>query len=394
MTNIYAALEIGTSRTVLAVAEANTGGRLKLSCCSAVPSTGVHKSRILQIDQATSSIRSALEDCGRQRNDLSIANAFLVVSGDHVKTHEIKGSAPIENRRVSPRDVENVLNDTRATKFGKDRELVGFEDQGYAVDSLDGIEDPCGMSGNTLWLNTLALHADANCIDNARTAAGNAHLELRDPLFAVACAGESVLTQDDRKNGTLVIDFGGGTTGYALYLNGYMVFANAIGVGGEHVTNDIAHAFQLSQKQAERLKIESSCAVIGFNEPDVPRIRLHGDSPLVETRTVSRNALDTVVNARLHELVGIVRDDLEAHELLHRIKNVVLTGGGAAMRGLSNLVQAEINPAVKLGVPLHVDGIEALPNPESFAAVAGALLYGHNNYEERSILQKFMGMFK
>ena len=67
MNNIYAALEIGTTRTVLAIGECETGGRLKVSCHAEIPSTGVRKSQILDIPQATQSIRSVLHEIEKKQ---------------------------------------------------------------------------------------------------------------------------------------------------------------------------------------------------------------------------------------------------------------------------------------------------------------------------------------
>ena len=395
MTNIYAALEIGTTRTVLAIGEAESGSRLKVVSHAEIPSSGVRKSQILAINDVTQSIRSVLRANEKNQlaagNSVTIGNAFLVVSGQHIKADPFQGTAQVAGAKVGNGDIEEVVRSSRKMVLPPDRELLDIVDQAYGLDTLGGIHEPKGMSGRILKLDTLQIHADAHRIDDARTAAGDAHLEIREPLFAATCAADAVLNDHERRNGALVLDVGGGSTGFAAYSDGYLVHAGVIGVGGDHVTNDIAHAFQTTQAQAEELKLHDACSVIGNSGGDA-RVKVPGSSPLMESRTVSRRSLDTVVNARLRELFYIIRERLEELDLLHRLHSgVVLTGGGAAMRGLDALVQRELGMPVRTGVPIHVDGLAEERNPESFAAVAGALLYAHRNYEEKSLFQTIFG---
>ena len=395
--NIYAALEIGTTRTGLAIGEAAVGDKLKVTCHAEIPSTGVRKSQILDINQATQSIRSVLREIEKKQlavgNSITIGNAFLVVSGQHVKADSFTGTAQIARGKVTAEDMNEVGHNTRAMVLPKDRELLDFVDRAYGVDDIGGISDPKGMSGRVLKLDAIQIHADANRINNARTAANEAHLEIREPLFAATCVGDAVLSDLEKRNGALVLDIGGGSTGFAAYSDGYLAYTGVIGVGGDHITNDIAHAFQTTQAQAEELKIRDASAMIGTNSGE-PRVKIPGSSPLMESRTISRRALDTVVNARLRELFGILREKLEEADLLHRLHaGAFITGGGAAMRGIDALIQRELCMPVRTGVPINVDGLSDERHPEAFASVAGALLYAHRNYEEKSLFRAIFGGF-
>lgn len=400
MTNIYAAIEIGTTRTVLAVGEAETGGRLRVACHAEIPSTGVRKSQIFDIAQVTQSIRSVLREVERKQSEtgdtLTIYNAFPVVSGPHIKADPYQGTAPVEGSKVASGDIDEVIRSSRLLSLPKDREILDIVDQAYGLDSLGGITAPKGLSGRILKLNTIHIHADANRINDARTAAGEAHLELRDPLFAATCAADAVLEDEERRDGVMVLDFGGGSTGCAVYCDKYLVHANVIGVGGDHITNDITYAFQTTMAQAEQLKRTEASAVVGGDRSASARVQMPGATPLIEKRTISRRALDTVVNLRLKELLSIIRANLEERDLLHRLHaGVVLTGGGAAMNGLDTLVQRELGLPVRTGRPVHVDGLDDEESPASFAAVAGALMFAHRNYERKPLLPSiFKGLFK
>ncbi len=398
MTNIYAALELGTTRTVLAIGEAETGERLKLVSHAEIPSSGIRKSQIVDINHVTQSIRSVLRENEKLQatsgSSITIGNAFLVVSGQHIKADPFQGTIQIAGAKVSADDINEVGQSAHAMTLPRDREPLEIIEQAYGLDRLEGIHSPKGMSGRILKLNTLHIHADANRINDARSAAGDAHLEIRDPLFAATCAADAVLTDLDRRDGVLVLDIGGGSTGFVVYSDNFLVHTEVIGVGGDHITNDIAHAFQTTQAQAEDLKIKEASALVGGRGGDA-RVSLAGASPLIESRTISRRALDTVVNARLKETFLIIRQRLEDLNLLHRLHaGVVITGGGAALHGLDALLRHELGMEVRTGIPLNIDGLSNEAHPEAFAAVAGALLYAHRNYEEKPLFSFLGGLFK
>ena len=399
MNNFFAAIEIGTTRTVLAIGESENGGPLRVTSHAEIPSTGVRKSQILDINQATQSIRSVLQKIERQQAEggtsITIGNVFLAVSGQHIKADPFFGSVQVENARVSDDDLNAVMDAARTMTLPKDRELLDIIEQDYVLDNFGGITSPKGMAGRVLKLNTLQIHADSNRIQDARTAADAMHLEVREPLFAVTCAADAVLEDYERKNGVLVIDLGGGSTGYAAYCDGYPVSTGVVGVGGDHVTNDIANAFQTTNAQAEGLKTEISSALIRPADSTLARVKVEqGESSLMDNRTISRRALDAVVNARLMELFTVIRETLEDQDVLHRLHSgVVLTGGGAQQRDIESLAERVLGVSVRIGRPINVVGLENVEKPASYATIAGTLLYAQRNYEEKSVIDSLFGRF-
>ena len=399
MTNLYAALELGTTQTVLAVGESRTGERLKIIQHAEINSSGVRKSQILDIKQATQSIKSIISAIQQKHNknggSIDIGNAFLVISGQHIKADPYCGTTHVEGSKVTSHDIEAVEQNCQSMVLPKDRELIDIVYQTYGLDSLEGIASPKGMSGRVLHLNTLQIHGDANRINDARTAANEANLEIRDPLFAGSCAAEAVLNDSEKRNGVLVLDLGGGSTSYTVYFDGYLASASAIGIGGDHISSDIAYAFQTTHAQSEELKKTEASAVLIPAGNATARVQIPGSSALLENRTISRRALDTVVNLRLKELFSIIRHQLEDQDLLHRLHaGIVLTGGGAALKGIDALAQKEFGLPVRIGRPIHIDGLNDVENPEAFASIAGALMYAHKNYETKPLLSFFKGFFK
>ncbi len=395
MESFHVALEIGTTRTVLAIAEADPGRRLKVTCHDEIPSSGVRKSQILNIQDATQSIRSVLRKVEKKQDEagarVEIGNAYLVVSGQHVLASHAEGQALVEASRVDDDAIREAERSARQIPIPRGRELLDIVDQDFVLDGRGGLSDPKGMSGGVLRLNTLQVHADANRIQDAKSAADGARLEICEPVFAATCAADAVLEDHEKRNGALVLDLGGGSTGYAAYANGYLISAGVIGVGGDHVTNDIAHAFQTTNAQAETLKTQSASAELTPRQGEDPRVRIAGSSSLMDGRTISRRALNTVVNARAKEIFSIVREKLEEQDLLHHLHTgCVLTGGGASLRDIDTLAERELGLGVRRGRPMHVDGLENAEQPWSYAAIAGALAYASRNSEERPSLGGFL----
>lgn len=397
--NIYAALEIGTSRTVLAVAECETGSKLAVTSIASIPSIGVRKSQITDIEQASQSIRGVIGAIERKAKQdggsIDIANAFLVVNGQHISANQLSSTVSISGKTVSDEDIEDVVNSARQLgPSGGERVGLDIVEQDFSVDQRGGILSPKNIAGHVLKLNVLCISAEKNRIEDARTAADAVHLELRDPLFSCTCAADAVLEDYEKKNGVLVLDFGGGSTGYAVYADGYLVSTGAIGVGGDHITNDLAQAFQLSSAHAEILKQQNASAVVSSLDSD-DRIVIEPQSIGQNERTVSRRTVNIVTNARVKELIAMIRERLEEHDLINRLHaGIVITGGGAQLKDLDLLLQRELGTSVRIGKPIHIDGLEEEEFPAACASIAGALIYAHRNYEEHSIFDTLKGIFR
>lgn len=390
----YAALEIGTTRTILAIAE-EVNGRLKVTHVPEIISSGIHKSQIHDINQATQSVKSVLNEINKieeQNNiNLTIANAYLVTSDCDIKADTYESNTMV-NGTVTDDNIADVQDLSDNANLPNDREILEITPQYYELDNLSNISAPKGMSGRLLRFHTLHIHASKDRINDARKAAENALIEIVEPLFAASCAARAVTDESEKKNGILVLDLGGGTTGYALYSDGYLLDAGVIGVGGDHITNDIAHAFQTNNSQAEKIKCSEASAVISS---DTSRVKIPNSGIIADNRTISRHSLDTVVNARVKELLAIIRETLEEKGSWHLIhRGIVITGGGASLKGIHELIEQEYGLQVRTGKPIYVDGLESLPHPEAYASVAGALMYAHENDTDRgSFLGDLIGRF-
>lgn len=386
-----AALEIGTTRTVIAIAEPLGPGRIAIVAHGDIPSSGVRKSQITDISQASLAVGSVLKRMESEYG-YSIGRAALAVSGPQIRTKRLVTQWQVD-RTVTDNDLAEIYNRSCDTGLDDDRILLDISELGYGLDDLDGIASPKGMSGRLLKLRTLVVHGAKARVDDAKAATAAAKLEISDAYFAGRCAAEASLTPEDKATGTLLLDLGGGSTSYAAFTEGRMVHAGTIGVGGDHVTNDVRLAFNLSLSQAESVKHSASAI---FSPERTGRVEIPSSLMSADGATISMRALDTVVNARLGELFAVIREELDSAGVLHRLTGgVVLTGGGARLQNIASLARSVFGGVVRIGTLVPgIEGLEKDDFPAQYATIAGALLLEQRNSDEQSLFDPITNLIK
>ena len=391
-----AGLEIGTSRTVIAIGESSSDGHLAVTALGSIPSSGVRKSQIIEMTQARYSIESVLKRLEEQFG-YTIGHACLAVSGPQIRTTSMNTQWQLERGFVHEDDIAEINARAEETNLPPERTQLELHPITYGLDELSAIASPKGMNGNLLKLRSLCIHGATQRINDARSAADGAKLEISEPFFAGTCAAQAVLTPQDRRDGTLVIDLGGGSTTYTVWADGHLVCAGVLGVGGDHVTNDILTAFGISRDQAEQIKTTAASALVAAEDGTI-RVPVPSPMPGFKAASISRRALNTVVNARMQELFTIIRSKIDDENLLHRLNGgIVFTGGGAA---LPNVVQLAIsvfgcNARLATIVP-EVQGLDKVTSapPYACATIAGLLLRAAATESRPSLMDYFKGFFR
>ena len=389
-----AALEIGTTRTMIAIAEPLGEGRIRVAAYDSIPSSGVRKSQIVDVAQARYSVSSVQKKLVSQ-SDYAVAQAYLVVSGPQIRTQEASAQVPLPRGVVGDEDIEEIGERMYDITLPAERQALEVARLSYGLDDIENIVSPKGMSGHILKLRTLCIHGSAQRIADAKNAADAAKLEILDVCYAGTSAAAAVLTPQQKQDGALVIDLGGGSTNFTAWVDGRLLYADVIGVGGDHVTEDIRDAFAVTVAQAEQLKLASASAMIGPDDASV-RIPLPATTPGFNAASISLRALNTVVNARMSELFTIIRTKIDEAELSHRLNaGVFLTGGGSSMKNVLPLASNVFGRPVLLGkiVP-EVSGLDNEKNPASLATIVGTLLQTVPTEPPRhSILDFFRNLF-
>jgi cell division protein FtsA len=388
-------MEIGTARTVLCAGELDPDrNRVRIVGLQPQPTLGVRKGQVVDSARALDSVNAVLTAMSNEQN-ITVWKMVQVCSGGNIHAVHKDGVLSINNadHQVTGDDIAEVSEIVQNRCREEGHYLLHVLPQGYQLDE-QWVSSPVGMNCNELRMHMLGINAESNRIDNMINVSKSAEIEVTDVVFGGVCAALSVLTDEQKRNGVVLIDLGAGTTDYVAYLDGMVATVGSISVGGDHITNDIAIAFNVTNKRAETLKCEESNALVLPIEKGRERILLRQDLGF-EERNINRRSLDTVVNARIDEILRLVRDRLNEDDVLSQFHgSVVLTGGGAYLKGVTELTSQIFARPCSIGIPVNVDGLESVEQPASFATAAGAVIYGFKSYQRPRVGAQMLGFIK
>ncbi len=369
------ALEIGTSKVVALVGEMREHGNIMVTGIGNHEALGVRKGEIVDFENAGMCVRAALAQA-EETSKVSIARVHLAVSGGHIQSVTNRGTVPIMNpdREITEDDVDQVMDVARAVQLNPDREVLHTICQHYCIDGQEMVIRPEGMEGAQLSLDMLLFHGLRSRLQNAIKVVGSMQVDVEDVAFSGLCSALSVLTGEQKKAGAIIIDFGAGTTDYLVNANNIMATGGALGVGGDHITNDIGMAFNIPRLQAEALKCKYGCALIG--DTGNKHVSLPAEAGFQGCK-VNLASLNTVINARCDEIFSMIRNKIESECSMHQVgAGVVLTGGGAHLKEVRDLASKVFEMPCTIGKPRNVSGLATTTHGTEYATCCGLVQYG------------------
>ena len=373
------AVEIGTSKVVALVGELREDAHIMITGLGEHPSAGVRKGEVIDFDNALVCVRAALA-AAEETSRVTIRQVHLALSGGHIQTLVNRGTFPVLDPAagVTDEDVKQVTGVARTVNLPTERVVLHSIGQIFYVDG-ERVGRPEGLEGARLALDMLVLHAKSNQVHNTIRVLQEIPMDVADVAFSGLCSALAVLTPEQKEIGVLVIDLGGGMTDYVAYAANTFAAAGAIGLGGDHVTNDIVLAFNMPRGQAERLKRESGSALVE-DKPHSRRVALPAEVGYHAGRSIPLAALQTVVHLRLAEMLGIIRRRSEEEGILHQLgAGVILTGGGANLKGVRELAERVFRLPCAIGKPQGISGLAAALEGPQYAAAAGLIRYAFKN---------------
>lgn len=384
-TPLLGALDIGTQTTRLVAGEL-TDGRIKvLGQCSVVTS-GVKKGVIRNIDDVVGCLRQARKEMS-ERHKLDIFDVCVSFSAAGINTLVRTGrKSLLPGHAIDDGDVMEAEDNAGSAEAPDSPEILlqRFR-QKYEVNGQP-VSMPVGMTGSELIANVLELTAPRSAVEALRTAVHRAGFQATDIVFSAVADAEAVLSGKIRDEGALVIDFGAGTTDYIAICNGVVAAAGALGIGGSHLTNDLALAFQIPQAQAEVLKLARGAAMIQ-QELANERYALRTSPLLSDDRSISVHAVQTVTTERVDETLRILRDILQERGLLtHLHGGVYLVGGTAKLPLISEHASDIFGLPCRVGVPVNTIG--TLPPEMTEEPFRHATAIGLLNWRARTLAQE------
>lgn len=393
--NFIAGLEIGTSRTVLCIGESKEDGSLEILGIGTCKSAGIRKGQVIDLQAAKTCAKKALAQAS-ELSDINIWDVFLAVSCGNIQCTTHQGFLTLRNKKISRADIDEVEEIARESTEKEGYTLLHTLNRDFSVDDQSGIIDPLEMQGEQLRLDVLSVYTPSNRLQNLANIASGLQLNVQDTAFSALCASGAVLSPEQKMNGVLLIDLGGGTTNFTVYRNNMIQTVGSRTIGGDHVTNDIAIAFQIGNSEAEEIKRSAGSAIV---DEDSAGGRVEVPTSLgFDKRTINRRALHTVINARMSELFEIIRSDLQQHDIDLRELNagIVLTGGGAYLQKICTLAESALGLPCRIGEPQNVRGLQDQAQPASLATAVGLLMYGQRTLEKtenQGFIKIFKGLF-
>jgi cell division protein FtsA len=370
-------LDIGSTKTCALVGEMEEqGSGVKFAGLGAAESKGWRKGQIVNLELAVSSIRRAVEEA-ENIVGVPVESALIGIAGSHVRGVNSRGGIALGQRPrdIHRDDVRRCVEAAKNVSLPPDREVLHVLPQEFVVDGQDNIRDAIGMVGQKLEANVHIVTTSATATQNVITAVNKAGIIVDDTVLEPLASADACLTQDERELGCCLLDVGGGTTEMIVFSGGVVRHSAAVAIGGDHFTNDLAVGLRTPIPEAESIKREHACAWRELMGADTPiEIASVGDRP---PRTIFARNLCEIVEPRARELLSLLRDELRRAGLDSQIPaGMVMTGGGAQLRGLLELTEKVFSLPVRLASPRGLAEItEGVSQPEYSAAV-GLVLYG------------------
>jgi len=383
---LITALEMGTTSIKVLMGEVREDGVLMVEGLGECESRGVRKGEIVEFELALAAVSRALEIAEANTHRSMGEQLYLAASGGRAESRLHRAGIPILNEydeaggEISEEDIEHVLEVARKVPLSEDRVRLHTLQQHFEIDGRGGIVNPARMLAEELKVGMLLIHGRRSTVDNLKRLMQNVPVICADAAFGGFCSALAVLTPEQKRAGSVVIDLGGGTTDYVVYNSGLVKLAGSIAVGGDHITTDISSGLSVNRRQAEKLKRESGSAIVNHlaGEQNISIPAEGGFSG----RVVRSSALHTIIHARMEETFRLIADALEEKGLSGVLSaGILLTGGGSALAGAADLARQVFNTPAQVGKVQESIGLSTKREGARFASVLGCVRYAASQTE-------------
>ena len=339
-------------------------------------SSGLKSGVVVDLDAAEFAIRHAV-DAAEKMAGITVESLIVTVSCGRIASETFSASVSLAGHEVEDADIHRVLAAGSAHSVKDGRRVVHSLPIGYSLDGNRGINDPRGMLGERLGVDMHVLSADTAPLRNLELCINRCHLQVEAMVAAPYASGLSTLVDDEAELGVACVDMGGGTTTMAVFMEGQLVHADAIALGGQHVTMDVARGLSTRLADAERIKtLYGSALPSAADERDILTVPPVGEDERDVPNHIPRATLTRIIRPRIEETLELVRDRLTASGFASLVgRRLVLTGGASQLTGLSEVARRIVARNVRLGRPLGIAGLPEAAKGPAFAAVVGLLIY-------------------
>jgi cell division protein FtsA len=375
--NIIAAIDIGTTKIVAIAGRRMPNGKVKVLEIEQMPSTGVRRGVILNIEETSRIIKSVVSTL-EERLDVSIKNVFVGIAGQHIRSMQNKVYTYIDrNLEIKDLDVKKLMDDNKRIDPGPGLKIIHIIPQDYTVDQEIVKNSPVGMWGRKLEGSFHIVMGSDSSLTNLAVCINRAGITGHDLILEPLASARSTVTEEEKEIGVVIVDIGGGTTDVAVFYDGIVRHTAVIPFGGNVITSDIKEGCSITPKQAESIKVRYGSAMRDKAKADTV-ISLSGVSQGWEAREVNCKNLASIIEARMSEIIEYVCVEIEKSGYYNRLgAGVVLTGGGAMLSDVVDLFKLNSGLDVRIGKPdMYTNNIAEESALASLSTAVGLLLCG------------------
>jgi len=368
---IVVGIDVGTTKICTLVARVENGSNLRILGVGIEPSHGIRKGTVIDITATSQAISRSIEKAERT-SGFEINSALVSLAGSHVSSLNSRGVVGISGRVIDSDDIDRALDSAQAVAIPHNREVIHVIQRGFIIDGQDGIRQPIGMHGYRLEVEAHIITASASTVENLQQCVANAGIEVSQFVLNPLASGEIVLTENERDIGVAVVDLGGGTTNMAIYINGDVWHTNILPVGGNNVTNDIAHGLRLEIDKAEEVKVQHGYASAdNIKEDETFNVVTFGAD---QSMKLSRKELCMIIEARVEEIFHMVLDEIRRSGYDGMLPaGVVLTGGASLLPGIKDMAKKVLGLPVRIAKPEKMVGLTDQVSSPAYATSVGLL---------------------
>jgi len=373
-----AAIDIGTTKIVTIVGKKNENNKIEILGISKAPSTGVRRGVVQNIEETVNAIQATVDDV-QKLSGIVFQEVFVGIAGQHIRSIKTRGSKMRDNfdDEIKKEEVFNLIEDMYKIHVEMGEEIIHVIPQVFIIDNEPGIKNPIGICGHQLEANFHIVIGRVAAAKNIERCIQRADLNLKDLILEPLASADAVLTDDEKEAGVVLVDIGGGTTDLAVYYDNIIRHTAVIPFGGNVITRDIKEGCAILERHAEQLKIQYGSALRDIAPEDkvvaIPGIS--GRNP----KEISFRSLAGIIQWRMEEIIDIVNFEIQNSGYADKLAaGMVITGGGAMLKHLPQLMNFKTAMDVRIGYPnehLAGNGRDEINQP-MYATAVGLIIRG------------------
>jgi cell division protein FtsA len=378
-----AAIDIGTTKIVAIVGKKNENGKIEILGLSKALSKGVKRGVVMNIEETVTAIQTTVEDV-QKRSGIMFSEVFVGIAGQHIKSMKNRGYIMRDNYEdeIKKEEVFRLIEDMHKIHIEIGEEIIHVIPQNFIVDNETGLKSPIGICGRRLEANFHIVIGQVAAAKNIEKCIRKANLSVKDMILEPLASSDAVLTEDEKEAGVVLVDIGGGTTDLAVYYDNIIRHTAVIPLGGNVVTKDIKEGCAILQRHAEQLKLQYGSA-LGDIAPEDKVVSIPGISGR-EPKEISFRSLAYIIQSRMEEIIDFINFEIQNSGYADKLAaGVVITGGGAMLKHLPQLMKFKTAMDVRLGLPNeHLSGTGRNEiNQPMYATSVGLIMRGFDYLE-------------